>query len=131
MKYVYTATFEQVPGSNQIMCSIPDIPGCVTSGFGMEEAIDMITDAAGGCLVVMEDELDSVPEPTPQSKITVPTGATVSYITVDTKEFRKGMGTQAVRRNVSLPLWLAKLADKRGINCSKVLQDGLMNVMGV
>ena len=33
--------------------------------------------------------------------------------------------TKAVRKNVSLPAWMSKLADKRGINCSKVLQEAL------
>ena len=34
----------------------------------------------------------------------------------------------AVRKNVSLPAWMATFADKRGGNCSQVLQDGLMQL---
>lgn len=33
--------------------------------------------------------------------------------------------TRAVRKNVSLPAWMANLADKHRINCSQVLQEGL------
>ena len=37
--------------------------------------------------------------------------------------------TKAVRKNVSLPAWMVNLADKRGINCSKVLQDALLTIL--
>jgi len=45
---------------------------------------------------------------------------------VDTIAYRAATDTHAVRKNVSLPAWMFKLAEKRSINCSEVLQEGLM-----
>ena len=38
--------------------------------------------------------------------------------------------TRSVRKNVSLPAWMSIMADKRHINCSQVLQDGLLQRLG-
>ncbi len=54
--------------------------------------------------------------------------ATCSIIRVDTLAYRAATDTGAVRKNVSLPAWMAALAEKRGVNCSQVLQDGLMQL---
>jgi hypothetical protein len=43
--------------------------------------------------------------------------------------FGKQTDNRAVRKNVSLPAWMASLADKRKINCSKVLQDALSAIL--
>jgi predicted RNase H-like HicB family nuclease len=124
MNYVYTAIFHQ--DSGKIIARIPDLPGCISSGRELTEAIQEITDAASGYLVVAEDEGLTIPAPTPQNQLTVPKGDELSYIRVDTLAYRRSKDTHAVRKNVSLPAWMAKLAEKRGINCSEVLQEGLL-----
>ena len=52
----------------------------------------------------------------------------LSVISIDTIDYRARTETRAVRKNVSLPAWMAKLVEKRGINCSQVLQESLMKV---
>lgn len=128
MKYIYTATFEPNENGTKYYCRVPDLPGCITTASTLPEAIDMITDAASGWLVVAEDEGNPIPEPTPQHLLTIPDNATCSLICIDTLAYRAATDTRAIRKNVSLPAWLANLADKRGVNCSKVLQDGLMQL---
>jgi post-segregation antitoxin (ccd killing protein) len=41
--------------------------------------------------------------------------------------YRSKTDTKSVRKNVSLPAWMASMADKRGINCSQLLQDSLLS----
>jgi predicted RNase H-like HicB family nuclease len=130
MKYIYTATFTLSEDGNKIYCRVPDLPGCITTGTNLEEAIEMITDAASGWLVVAEDEQLDIPPATPQHELDIPDEATCSFIRIDTIAYRAATDTKAVRKNVSLPSWMAVLADKRGINCSQVLQDGLMAKLG-
>lgn len=124
MKYIYSAVFEQVT-PDKVVASIPDLPGCVTSGHDLPDAIDMISDAAALWLVVAEDEDMDIPLPTEQSRIEKPVGASCSLVRIDTLAYRSATDTRAVRKNVSLPAWLATMADKRNINCSQVLQDSL------
>ncbi len=129
MKYIYTATFEPNEDGTKYYCRVPDLPGCITTGDSIEDAIEMITDAASGWLVVAEDEGNEIPAATPQCRLDIPENATCSIICIDTLAYRAATDTKAVRKNVSLPAWMAALADKRGVNCSQVLQDGLMQLL--
>lgn len=130
MKYNYTATFEPNEDGTKYYCRVPDLPGCITTGSSLSDAIEMITDAASGWLVVAEDEGNDIPEATPQHSLNIPENATCSIICIDTIAYRAATDTRAVRKNVSLPAWMAALADKRGVNCSQVLQDGLTKLLG-
>ena len=129
MKYYYTATFEPNADGNKYYCRVPDLPGCITTGSSLGDAIEMITDAASGWLVVAEDEGNPIPDATPQHLLQIPENAECSIICIDTIAYRAATDTRAIRKNVSIPAWLASLADKRGINCSKVLQEGLIQII--
>ncbi len=126
MKYTYTAVFTPIEDGSGYYCSVPDLPGCITTGKDLPDAIDEITDAASIWLVGAEDDKDPIPAPTPQQSIPTEEGSILSIIRIDTIAYRASIDTRAVRKNVSLPAWMANLADQRGINCSQVLQEGLM-----
>ena len=128
MKYIYTAIFIPNEDGTKFYCRVPDLPGCITTGNSIEDAIEMITDAASGWLVVAEDEGNSIPATTPQYDLDIPDNAICSIICIDTLAYRAATDTKAIRKNVSLPAWMATLAEKRGVNCSQVLQDGLMQL---
>jgi len=129
MKYIYTATFVPNEDGSKYYCRVPDLPGCITTGSSIDDAIEMITDAASGWLVVAEDEGNEIPAATPQHQLHIPENASCSIICIDTFAYRAATDTRAVRKNVSLPAWMAALAEKRGVNCSQVLQDGLMQLL--
>ncbi len=129
MKYIYTATFVPNGDGTKFYCRVPDLPGCITTGDSIDDAIEMITDAASGWLVVAEDEGNDIPAATPQCNLDIPDNAICSIIRIDTFAYRAATDTKAVRKNVSLPAWMAALAEKRGVNCSQVLQDGLMQIL--
>lgn len=124
MKYVYTAVFSK--DGDKFFASVPDLPGCVSSGNTIQEAIEEITDAASSWLVAAEDHGDPIAKATTQSELEHEYDDILSLIQVDTIAYRALTDTKAVRKNVSLPQWMVVLADKRGINCSQVLQAGLL-----
>lgn len=123
--YIYTAIFTAKEDGDGYYVKVPDLPGCITTGRNLEDAIDQITDAMAGWLVVAEDESLEIAPPSPQSALAHDPDAICALIKADTLAYRAQTDTRAVRKNVSLPAWMANLADKRGINCSKVLQDAL------
>lgn len=127
MRYIYSAVFTQEDG--KVYARVPDLPGCISTGTDLQDAIDQITDAASGWLVVAEDENLPIAPATPQDKIVHSPDAILSLIRIDTLVYRAQTDTRAVRKNVSLPAWLADLADRRGINVSQVLQDALKNIL--
>ena len=123
MVTTYTAVITEKDGT--FYAKVPDVYGCITTASTLAEAIALITDALNLCLVGLEDEEITPNEPTPQSEIPhLPTDI-LTIIQADTIKYRSMTDTKAVRKNVSLPAWMSKLADKRGINCSKVLQEAL------
>ncbi len=129
MKYIYTAIYVPNEDGSKYYCMVPDLPGCITTRSSIDDTIEMITDAASGWLVVAKDEGNDIPAATPQHKLDIPENAICSIIRVDTLTYRAATDTRAVRKNVSLPAWMAAPAEKRGVNCSQVLQDGLMQLL--
>ncbi|MCD8144007.1 MAG: type II toxin-antitoxin system HicB family antitoxin [Oscillospiraceae bacterium] len=125
MKYLYSAVFIPTEDGTELYAQVPDLPGCVTTGDDLNDAIEQITDAAASWLVFAEDEGLEIPSATAQNELVHDSGSVFSIIRVDTIAYRAMTDTRAVRKNVSLPAWMAELADKRGINCSQALQDAL------
>jgi len=123
MRYTFTAVI--TPEDGKCYVRVPDIAGCVTTGQDIEDAIAQITDALSGCLVVWEDHGLDIPPATPQSEIPRSGEDVLTLISVDTIAYRAKTDTRAVRKNVSIPAWMANMAERKGINCSKVLQDAL------
>lgn len=128
MRYVYTAVLTlQEDGSYE--AKVPDIQHCVTSGRDLADAIEMIEDAAAMMLTCLEDDCSPIPESTLPNDIEIPQGSISTLIRIDTDKYRIANNTHAVRKNVSLPAWMATMADKRGLNCSQVLQDALRQIL--
>ena len=123
MRRVYPALLEPIE-SGGFFIRVPDVNGCITTGKTLEEALDNIRDALAGCLCVLEDVGQPLPEPSAPSAVDNDQ-STVVLVDVDLLEYRKETDTKAVRKNVSMPAWLSYMADKRGVNCSQVLQDAL------
>lgn len=102
----------------------------------MSNAIEMARDAIELTCVSMEDDGKEVPVPSEMLDVNSGTfsngGVTIlSFVDIDSSEYRRKIDTKVVRKNVSLPSWLNYEADKAGINVSRVLQEALVNVLGV
>lgn len=125
MKGIYTALLTYIDEETGYDVAVPDIPGCVTTGKDLASAICAIVDAANGCLCVLEDEGLPLPEPSAPQDIPLEAGAITTLIQVDTDTYRIRTQSQAVRKSVSMPKWMADMADRKGINCSQLLQQAL------
>ena len=123
MRYTFTAVITQ--GDGKCYVRVPDVAGCATTGKDLEDAVVQITDALSGCLTVLEDEALPIPAATSQADIPHDASDVLTLVSVDTIAYRARTDTRAVRKNVSIPAWMAAMAERKGINCSKVLQDAL------
>ena len=72
MKFIYTATFVPNEDATKFYCRVPDLPGCITTGDNLEDAIEMITDAASGWLVVAEDEGNEIQNVSSKGVLEIP-----------------------------------------------------------
>ena len=126
MKGNYAAIFE--PKDDNVCVSFPDLPGCVTSGKDVNDAYDMAVDAANLWMTsVVEDQHEQAPEATPVEQLKYSEGSWTMLIQVDTEDYLRRTDTKAVRRTVSIPSWMDKIARKKGISLSKLLQDALIS----
>ena len=127
MKYAYTAIITEDSGKYYVR--FPDLNGCVTTGLDIPDAIAQATDALSGWLCVAEDEGLPIPIPSKQDTIMRREGDILTIISADTLKYRASTDSKAVRKNVSLPAWLAKAADKKRLNCSQILQQALISML--
>lgn len=129
-RYLFPAIFE--PGYVQGYCvSYPDLPGCITEGTDLQEALRMAKEALELHLYGMEQDGDSIPIPTPPEKITVPKESFINVIEVWMPLVRDDMANRAVKKTLTIPKWLNDLAEQKKVNFSHVLQSALKNHLGV
>ena len=103
MKYVYPAVFTSLP-SGEYDVRIPDLPGCITCGKNLADAIEMAEDAVAMWLCDAEDNQESIPEPS--EKLTAKEPQFVSLIVADTNLYRSENDNRAVKKTLSIPSWL-------------------------
>lgn len=126
MKLTYPACFypcEEKKGGYTV--EVPDLPGCVSEGDTLADAILMATDAASGWVL---DELEDgkiVPPASSLENIIPDPGGFVNMLVLDMDAYAEKYGDKAVRKNLTIPAWLNTFAEKNHINFSQVLQDSL------
>lgn len=107
---------------------VPDLPGCVSEGDSLADAILMAVDAASGWVL---DELeDGKPAPAASQidKIVPDEGGFVSVIVLDIDSYAEKYGSKAVRKNLTIPAWLNTFAEQSHLNFSQILQDSLTDL---
>lgn len=126
MKLVYPAILTPYEdGTGGYAVEFPDLPGCVTGGDDMAEALFMAEDAAsGGVLTELEDG-NRAPTATPYQDIATDAGQIVSLIALDMDVYAAKYGVKAVKKTLTIPAWLNTYAEEHNISCSGVLQEAL------
>lgn len=115
-------------GSGGYVVEFPDLPGCVTEGKNLEEAILMGTDAASGWVLDELEEGNEVPKASDYKDIEFRDGGMVNLFTLDMDSYAEKYGEKSVRKNLTIPAWLNTFAEKNNINFSQVLQEALLKI---
>ena len=126
MKLVYTAIFDPNDDGSYTV-TVPDLPGCVTEGSNLAEAIDMAVDAASGWILGELEEGNSIPSATPFFDVQLDDpNCFKSVLSLDMNAYAEKYSTKTVRKNITIPAWLNTYGEKNNINFSKVLQEALL-----
>lgn len=127
MKLVYPAYFSPLEEQDGYCVTFPDLPGAVTQGNSLAEAIEMAVDCASGWVL---DELeDGNPAPkasNPKDIVIENSGDFVNLVVLDMDKYAETYGEKAIRKNCTLPSWLNKQAEAAHINFSAALQEALI-----
>lgn len=121
--YVFPAFFYF--DEDGISIEFPDLPGCLPCAHSQEEAFRNAKEALGLHLYGMEQDGDTIPEPTPVSKLAPDANGVVVMLEVFMPAIRERLNNRSVNRTVTIPAWLNAAALERNINFSQVLQDAL------
>ena len=125
-KLAYPACFYPCDNCEGYTVTVPDLPGCVTEGSSLADAITMAIDAASGWVLdELEDGHAAPAASKPQDIHTDSEDGFVSMIVLDMDAYAEKYGSKAVRKNVTIPAWLNTFAEAHNINFSQVLQGAL------
>ena len=128
MKLLYPAIFTPFCDREGYTVVVPDLPGCVTEGDSLIEAIEMGVDAASGWILGEIEEGNSFPAASTLEDIKTDGDSFVSLLVLDMNAYAEQYGTKAVRRNITIPAWLDTYVQKNHLSLSKVVQDSLLNL---
>lgn len=128
----YQGVFEPT-AENGFSVYFPDLPGCTSYGDTLSEAQKNAQDALGLHLYGMEKDGDPIPIPSATLKVDPETAAgyLVCPITVFPSLVRDEMDNRRVKTNVTIPAWVRELAQDRGLNCSKLLEEAILDTVGI
>lgn len=107
---------------------IPDF-NINTQGEDLTDAIMMARDAIGLMGIDMEDDGESIPNPSDANTIQTSNCEFVSLVDVDFAEYRRKNDLKTVKKNCTIPSWLCYEAERANINFSQVLQSGLKEAL--
>ena len=88
MFYEYPAVLTLHEDGSGYLAEVPDLPGCMSSGETVAEAIDMITDAMSLWLLFNEDEGLDIPMASDMKSIQENTSGITTFVSVDLDEYR-------------------------------------------
>ena len=131
-KYIYPVCI--YPGDvSGYTVTVPDLPGCVTEGETIAEALEQAVDVASGWVL---DELeDGKKAPAPSAVESVKAdeyeGGFVSVVMLDIDAYAEKYGSKAVRKNCTIPAWLNTAAEKAHLNFSQILQTALQEQLNL
>lgn len=108
-----------------------------TEGDSIANAIEMARDLIGTMWSLHLEEDKAVPHPSSPEMATQITQEKVddvfeyssgilTYVDVDVRQFNSKLMNRAVKKNCTIPYWLNKEAEKRGLNFSHILQEALI-----
>ena len=111
--------------------TFPDVPECMTQGDDMEDAYEMAIDALGLAITSREEEGEVIPKASEPFEVVVGADERCVVIEFDMLAYKKRNCSKAVKKTLSIPEWLNEEAMALGVNFSQVLQEALMQKIGV
>lgn len=127
----------QDPSGHDYLVYAPDWDAA-TEGDSFEDAIEMARDLIGTMWSTYLEDRKEVPWPSDQEQAIRITkrqadddsfefsSGILTFVDVDVRSFNSKLMNRAVKKNCTIPYWLNKEAEERGLNFSRILQEALI-----
>lgn len=126
--YIFPAVFDYA--DDGISIEIPDLPGCFSCADTTEEGIYNAKEALGLYLWDMESE-ETIPEPSSIENLELKPNQIPILIDVYMPLVRNEMNNKSIKKTLTIPYWLNKVAEDNKVNFSQLLQTSLKEYLGV
>ena len=124
--YFYPAKFTEENGAYNV--EFIDFDNVFTFGSDFKEAYFMAQDV----LFNMLPEYKVKPKPTlDYMKIDVKPNEFITLVELNMLKHEQAISKKVVNTTVTMPQWLKNLAEEKGLNYSKILQDGLKRELNI
>ena len=101
MKRAYPALFYKDAETGSYAVEVPDLPGCVSGGDSLDEAVFMATDAASGWVLTELEDGTSFPRASALQDIKADEPPSfVSLLTLDMDAYTEKYGNKAARKEL-------------------------------
>lgn len=131
-KYMFPAIFDSSENENEAFTiTFPDLPGCISQGEDMEEAMYMARDVLEGFLYSMEEDQETIPTPSSPKDLTPSTEAFVVLVTAWTDIVRDEIEHKTIKKTVTIPKWINDEAEREGLNFSHTLNFAIRHRLGI
>ncbi|MCM1258720.1 MAG: type II toxin-antitoxin system HicB family antitoxin [Roseburia sp.] len=117
-EYVYPAIFHP-NDDGSFTVTYPDLPGCISEGKSLGNAMYMAQSALAQWLEYLADKKEDIPPASDFKTLETTPEEFVNLIRTDSKD------RCAVKRTVSIPKWMDDKVVESGLSLSRVLQDAL------
>ncbi|EDT87288.1 HicB family protein [Clostridium botulinum] len=111
--------------------SFPDFDEIITYGESVEEAYIMAEDALSLELFDLWEDKKEISEPTNVDNLTLENNETLILVKLNLKDVLKKYDNKAVKKTLTIPSWLNKVAEENKVNFSQILQAGLMEYLNI
>ena len=135
-KYVFPAVFEPDKELGGYCVYFPDFENCatdgiVTQGDDLKHAMDMAEDVLCFTLHSMEQRNVEIPKASNPKDIKTDEGNIINLVACDTEFYVKYFANKSVKLNVTIPHWLKEAGEKKHVNFSQILQNGLKEYLQI
>lgn len=121
MKLIYPAVFHE--DDDGIWVEFPDLEGCYSSGDTIEEVLDGAKESLEGYCMVLLERKHILPKPSNIKEIDPGENAFVSLVEADLNIKAE---QKSVEKTLSILEWMNDYAVANGLNCSAILQEGIL-----
>ena len=128
-KYEFIAIFDYE--KDGINISFPDLPGALSYANTTKKAIKNAEEVLGLVLYDMELKNKEIPKSTELEKIKCKENEKAVIIEVWMPLVRNELDEQSVKKTLTIPQWLNRLAEAKNVNFSKILQVALKEYLKV
>lgn len=128
--YIFPAIINYL-GAKDYNVRFIDFENITTYGESLSEAFDAAEDALKLEIFDLYSDKLEIPKSTDISNIKVESGETLILVKANLKEILKQYDDKAVKKTLSIPSWLNKLAEENKVNYSQILQDALQEKLNI